>query len=481
MRPRNAGALVFAMALTGLAAPPPSRAATDSGALEIAVRDSATGFAVASAAVTLRPQQGDPLARSLSDGRSALFEGLAPGRVDVDVTAVGQVPMASHFVPEPGRTLRVTFWLDPLALPAELTSEAIRARLRPGQAFLHGHLSDEATGRPLPDVTVRLRRAAVEARTDAGGYFALHAPASPFATEQDMPTLDDLVFERRGYVTRELANTFLPEGGETHYTIQLAPGEGRVFRDDTHKLLRRDPFAGDDVRLLPEPPGLEEPSGGGRGVSLPGNIRVGTSCDCRDCSGVSVRTLGGYTKKGVCDEWIASWHMNSLRAGTVAYRSYGAWHVANPIAGNYDICSTGCCQVFNADDDSDRCANAGEDTAGIVVTRNCDRAGKAYYSAENNAWDNPNDDRECTNTDLSCADGEAGSPDNGWPCLTDRVCENHGCFGHGLGMCQWGTQRHANNGRSWRWITNHYYNGNGQFQNLRDMCVSDSCPNSNCP
>ena len=62
----------------------------------------------------------------------------------------------------------------------------------------------------------------------------------------------------------------------------------------------------------------------------------------------------------------------------------------------------------------------------------------------------PNDGLSCTNVDLSCGNGYVGSPSAGWPCLSDSLSSNHGCFGHGRGMSQWGTQYQALNGSSLR-------------------------------
>jgi hypothetical protein len=171
-------------------------------------------------------------------------------------------------------------------------------------------------------------------------------------------------------------------------------------------------------------------------------------------------SLETYVARGLNDEWIASWHANSLRAGAVAYRSYGTWYVEHPLTGSYDICSTTCCQVNDADTSASTDAAAAR-TAGILLERG-GTVFRAEYSAENNAWDDPGDGLSCTNTDLSCGDGLAGSPAAGWPCLADGVDVGHGCFGHGRGACQWGTQRWASTqGRSWAWILDHYYNDHG--------------------
>jgi hypothetical protein len=133
---------------------------------------------------------------------------------------------------------------------------------------------------------------------------------------------------------------------------------------------------------------------------------------------------------------------------------------------NYDICSTACCQV-NDTDTSNGTNLATDRTAGYMLERN-GSVFRAEYSAENNAWDDPNDGLSCANVDLSCGDGFAGSPAASWPCLTDPEGTGHGCFGHGRGACQWGTQRWATaEGKRWNWIVDHYYNDNGAGSGLR--------------
>src|SRR5690606_29434015 len=138
------------------------------------------------------------------------------------------------------------------------------------------------------------------------------------------------------------------------------------------------------------------------------------------CSNVCVFTLEEYVRLGITDEWIGSWNTHSLRAGTVAYRSYGAWHVDNPRTADYDICSSACCQVSDPTDSSAGGNTATSRTAGILLERN-GSVFRAEYSSENNAWDDPNDGLNCSNADLSCGDGSVGSPAANWPCLADTV------------------------------------------------------------
>jgi hypothetical protein len=183
---------------------------------------------------------------------------------------------------------------------------------------------------------------------------------------------------------------------------------------------------------------------------VPASIRVGTGCTCATCSSVEVFTLDTYTRLGLDDEWIASWRPDSLRAGAIAYRSYGAYHVVHPRSANFDICNTTCCQVLDSTDSHANSDAATAFTSGMIVV-NAARTEPffAEYAAENNG--------------NACPDGEVGQPTSGWACLADPVDAGTAFNGHGRGMCQWGTQRWAlNQGRNFVWIVDHYYNDNGR-------------------
>ncbi|NPA33970.1 MAG: PKD domain-containing protein [Chlorobi bacterium] len=189
-------------------------------------------------------------------------------------------------------------------------------------------------------------------------------------------------------------------------------------------------------------------------IGPPSSIRVGTSCQCTSCSGVSVLSLETYVRRGLDDEWIASWPDNSLRSGAIAYRSYGAWHVYNPISTNYDICNTPCCQAFDYADIYTKSSNAAIYVAGFMLEKSNGSLAKAYYSAENNKGGG-----DCNTSYFNCNDGWAGRPSWGFPCISDNVCSGTVGCGHGAGECQWGTMRWANQGMSWKWIVEHYYSG----------------------
>ena len=346
----------------------------------------------------------------------------------------------------------VIVWVDPLQPPPELRPDVIAAQWRDGFMFVHGHVTGRETGLPLE--AARVDAGGVSTTTDGRGYFAMHVPAGREVL--------DLTLELDGFKSHVIENTLMLDGGDTHFVVQMESGHGTTKRDDGHKIWLHRPEG-----PHPEPEEFREQTGGSHGPVIPGTIRVGFDCtSANTCARVEVFSLDTYVKRGLNDEWIASWTDNSLRAGAVAYRSYGAWHVSHPRTAAYDICSTTSCQVNDADT-SLRTDLAVEATRGYVLMMNGEIF-RSEYSAENN---NLLGERSCSNIDRSCGDGFAGSPAAGWPCLLDTVCSGSSCFGHGRGMCQWGTQRWSLLGHDWLWILNHYYNDYGRPRGLRSATV----------
>lgn len=171
--------------------------------------------------------------------------------------------------------------------------------------------------------------------------------------------------------------------------------------------------------------------------AAPSSIRVGRSCSCRSCSTVVTVSMETYVKRVLPNEWISGWNAESLKAGAIAIRSYGASYVYAPISSSYDICDTTCCQKYGTTQyaSTDNATNA---TAGVYLVNSSGNIARAEYSAENN--------------NTGCGNCYTGT------CLSDSVCCGYAANGHGRGMCQWGTQRWAaNQGRTYTWIVDHYY------------------------
>ncbi len=427
------------------------------GTVHLRLRDAATGAFLAGRVVRSRAAA-TPVAET-----GVVLELPAEGAA-VRVEAAGHRPLETRLAPSGTDVLPVTVWLDPLQAGPRRPLPA------PGTAVVEGWVYDAARGRPIEAAVVTVVETGVEAVTGRDGGFRL-ITSPPAEDRSPLPADGTLTVEAPGYHTMVLEHLELT--GRVVSILDLEPGEGTVFRSRPHRHLSP------GVDQLP-PPNPPEPAPAGR--SLPGptvlqpmdpppTIRVGTSCSCTSCSSVEVMSLETYVARGLDNEWIASWDGEALRAGSIAYRSYGAWHVLHPLAGSYDICSNACCQAYGSTVYA-AVEAAAHATAGFMLEEGGGLF-RAEYSAEDNAWDDPNDGLSCVNSDLSCGDGRAGSPAAGWPCLNDWVCAGHGCFGHGRGMCQWGTQRWASGqGSSWPWIVNHYYNDGGSGSGSRTASMT---------
>lgn len=170
--------------------------------------------------------------------------------------------------------------------------------------------------------------------------------------------------------------------------------------------------------------------------SPPATIRVwrrGLDGSTASCSGrVDVIPLEKYVKGVLPHEWIRSWHGESLRAGSIAIRTYAASWVRQ--GGKYscaDLDDTTASQVYR--DEFFAVTNAAVDaTAGTYVMKNGVPV-FAEYSAEN------------------------GHPTAHG--VSDPVCAGKQRYGHGRGTCQWGTQRWALQGKGHAWMMAHYYPG----------------------
>ncbi|HKZ32060.1 MAG TPA: SpoIID/LytB domain-containing protein [Vicinamibacteria bacterium] len=411
----------------------------NAGGLRLRARDSRSGLAVE--AEVQDALKGDVIATSRGEAAAVLTRDA--GRRLLEVRADGYRPLRTQLEPGVGERLELTVWLDPVGPEAR----AVPA-VRPGQALVYGVVFDATSGRPLADVRVRLERTSAETLSDGAGAFALEVPAPVTDPLLELPEADVLLASRPGFMTTRVIEVLLTEGA-TRLAIGMLPGEGTRVQGEAHKLRR----GARELAAAQQPPPAAEaragaPPPGMAARALPDSIRVGFDCSCASCGSVQVFSLESYVRLGLDDEWIASWHEEALRAGAIAYRSYGAWHVLHPRAPSYDICSTTCCQVIDPQDSSTRVDAAVAFTAGQAVV---DAAGEPFlaeYSAENN--------------DGVCPDGFTGRPEHDWPCLADPVDAGTSFRGHGRGMCQWGTQRWATGtGREHPWLVDHYYNDNG--------------------
>ena len=148
---------------------------------------------------------------------------------------------------------------------------------------------------------------------------------------------------------------------------------------------------------------------------------------------VDIIPLEEYVRGVVPSEWISSWHTESLRAGAIAARTYAwSWILRGGKYDCADLDDTTRSQVYR-ENRIDRVTEAVDSTAGVGVMRE-GAIITTEYSAENG---NPT------------AFG-----------VEEPLCAGEDIFGHGRGMCQWGTQRWASQrGETAEWMVEHYYPG----------------------
>lgn len=421
------------------------------GTLSIFVRDQKTGYGVFAKIEILRNSQ--HITSLYTDEGGHLVYTSEPGKYELYIQSKGYRPLITYFVIEEGEKINVEIHLDPIIREESIPEKKFEG-IHPGRyAIYEGYIVDRITGKPVEGVKITAKNTGLQTQSDSAGYFILKIPVPrvPVVPESSPPA-EILIFEKANYKTYELRDIFLIPDIYL-LKILIEPGEGRIIKKKKHGLYTPEPKNGEEST-----PRRGDKKSNSSGSFLPpsifsvfldppSSIRVGMDCYCTDCSSVTVMSLESYVKTGLDDEWISSWDHHSLRAGAVAYRSYGAFYVLNPINPNYDICSSPCCQVWEPDE-AQRTRDAAIYTSGIMLEENGSIA-RSEYSAENN--------------NQGCGDCYSGTGTS-WPCILDVVCCGQAPNGHGRGMCQWGSERWAlYEGKNWRWILEHYYNPGNMY------------------
>ena len=156
------------------------------------------------------------------------------------------------------------------------------------------------------------------------------------------------------------------------------------------------------------------------------------------CKGtIQTFNMEDYVKGVLPSEWIRSWPMETQKAGAVAIRSYASYWVSK--GGKYncaDLCDTTYSQVYK-DARYPNTSQAVDATKNQVVLKG-GKLASTEYSAENTVY-----------------------PTWGGVKVNDTTtCTGKAKFGHGRGMCQWGSMRWAKyHSKGYTWIVNHYYPG----------------------
>ncbi|WP_205513632.1 carboxypeptidase regulatory-like domain-containing protein [Longitalea arenae] len=411
------------------------------------VKDQNTGFAVPGAVIQVTAPNGSSSSLTAAANGKVLFTAVN-GKYDFSIAANGYKPLATYFSSGEVNNIEARINLEPADNTVRLEQPAARAGVN--QTTISGYVRDETNNSPLAGVQVNSGSAS--AITDARGYFSLAVPASQAAIAPNtIPAKTTITFTKNGYAPYTAQRYAIPDA----YTMKVALSPASAARTQqpagepekqVHGIFDR--TAADEQQRSAPSTVPEARVEAALAATVPRSIRVGISCNCTSCSSVEVMTLEEYAQSGLDDEWIASWGAASLQAGSVAYRTYGAWYVLHPVASSYDIAATTCNQVWQADRYTS-CVNAAKATAGIVLVKN-GAIFRSEYSAENN--------------NSGCGNGYSGTGST-WPCISDGRCAGYAKNGHGRGMCQWGSSRWASD-KTYTWILNHYYNPGSVFIQL---------------
>jgi hypothetical protein len=433
------------------------------GKLSLLIRDATTGYGI-KAQITLTSNK-ETFKLNTNEDSNVDFVAES-GKYDLVINASGYKPMQTFFILTPNEPLKAKIVLDKLPASKALEPQKASKTLLPvSTSIIEGYVSDAISGKPISGVSVNLPVLKKSIKTDNNGYFSIESAlfSKLDGTKEDAVLRGSITFTKKNYNTHTI-NDFLYIKENTTLKVTLEKGTKNSNESNFHGILDnnlkeaaiektqesiRNELLNNAVRST-----LTSPT-------LPTSIRVGVVAN-KNCnnqiSEIKVLSLEAYVQSGLDDEWISSWNIESLKAGAVAYRTYGAWYALHPSSSNYDIKSGPCHQAWG-ESTYPSTVGAAQATQGIVLLNEKNEIPRAEYSAENN----------CTPTECNgiypCKDGRNGySGGNGWPWIPDDVCINEQRCGHGKGMCQKGSNRWAAKGQSYTWILDHYYNPGGYFR-----------------
>jgi len=203
-------------------------------------------------------------------------------------------------------------------------------------ADVEGTVTDQLTGLPVAGARVSVAELGLSAATDAGGHFGWRD--APLAQETLPVTI---TITAPGYGDWTIQNARLVAADTLILTVELSASPTVVV------VPLPDPNRAD----WPSPDDLVTALADQSNLPVPNTIRVRVTgwayCDLSRPYTVQVLDFRDYVKHVLPNEWGASWHRESLRAGAMAAKMYAWYQIARggkwPDADVYD--ST-CDQVY---------------------------------------------------------------------------------------------------------------------------------------
>ena len=428
------------------------------GTLSFFVYDSKNGYGVPS--VIILTNDKDTFNLKTDNGGHLMFNG-REGRYDITIYAADYNPLQTYFYIEKGKCLDVKIIL-------EKQNKTFVEYQKYEYPIIEGYVVDNETGKPLSDVKVTIEDENNVVYTDEKGFFTIMPKKFSIISDPDDEVVrNNITFSKNDYKTEKIIDLLIVPD-KIKLIIHLHRGEGIIENKKIQHVLDGDMDESENIDSIKYNQEINQNidfydvlKDCRATCNIPSTIRVGTNCSGINCTGVTTMSLQYYTESGLDDEWIASWHTESLKAGSIPYRTYGGYYVQHPVSSNYDIASSTSNQVWGSAIYTATKSAAQATTGKILTTSTGTNPVRSEYSAENNYG----------GSSYNCSNGYAGGSGS-YPCYSDNICSGKSPSGHGRGMCQWGSQRWANNGKDYNWIVNHYYIATVNYR---------VCSNSNPP
>ena len=413
------------------------------GTLSFFVYDSKNGYGVPS--VIILTNDKDTFNLKTDNGGHLMFNG-REGRYDITIYAADYNPLQTYFYIEKGKCLDVKIIL-------EKQNKTFVEYQKYEYPIIEGYVVDNETGKPLSDVKVTIEDENNVVYTDEKGFFTIMPKKFSIISDPDDEVVrNNITFSKNDYKTEKIIDLLIVPD-KIKLIIHLHRGEGIIENKKIQHVLDGDMDESENIDSIKYNQEINQNidfydvlKDCRATCNIPSTIRVGTNCSGINCTGVTTMSLQYYTESGLDDEWIASWHTESLKAGSIPYRTYGGYYVQHPVSSNYDIASSTSNQVWGSAIYTATKSAAQATTGKILTTSTGTNPVRSEYSAENNYG----------GSSYNCSNGYAGGSGS-YPCYSDNICSGKSPSGHGRGMCQWGSQRWANNGKDYNWIVNHYY------------------------
>ncbi|GEM_PF-1266520 len=206
-------------------------ATQNSSGFNLRFLDEATGIAVVPETIEIRNKNGGKTSQiskeQVAQNGTASIK-LDNGFYDITVKAQGYEPMSSHFQLD-NQMLDVNFNLVPLNPAKELSSKYIQSFHRKDAMVIVGFVADDATGKPIDNVSVYSKDKRAETVSKTNGFFQLILPLAE--NENVVEGRGTLLFAKGNYTTEVRENFDMWPNGDMILQIRMKKGTGNHTED----------------------------------------------------------------------------------------------------------------------------------------------------------------------------------------------------------------------------------------------------------